>query len=74
MFLTNTTTADNVDLLRKRGASKLITTTPRFEGRSVATNVLEAALVALSGEGSLSSAEYDALTSRMDLRAGVLEF
>ncbi len=73
MFLTNTTTADNVNLLRKRGASKLITTTPRFEGRSVATNVLEAALVALSGETSLSGAEYDALTSRMDLHAGVLE-
>ena len=73
VFLTNTTTADNVNLLRERGAATLITTTPRFEGRSVATNVLEAALVALSGEASLDSSAYDALTSQMGLRAGVLE-
>ena len=73
VFLTNTTTADNVELLRERGAAMLITTTPRFEGRSVATNVLEAALVALSGRASLDSSAYDALTSQMGLRAGVLE-
>ena len=73
VFLTNTTTQENVDLLRRRGASKLITTTPRFGGRSVATNVLEAATVALAGKFPLSYAEYDALTAQMALRLEVQE-
>ncbi len=73
VFLTNTTTAGNVELLRERGALRLITTTPRFDERSVATNVLEAALVALAGKFPLSHAEYNALTSQMDLKVEVLE-
>lgn len=58
IILTNTTTSDDVDDLRARGVSMLITTTPRFEGRSLATNLLEAALVAAAGRHPLSSAEY----------------
>lgn len=73
VLLTNTTTEENVGLLRERGAAKLITTTPRYEGRSISTNVLEAALVALSGKFPLSGAEYDDLTSRLGLQAGALE-
>lgn len=73
VFLTNTTTTENVDLLRERGAAKLITTTPRYEGRSISTNVLEAALVALADKFPLQGAEYDALTSQLGLRAEVLE-
>jgi len=39
--LTNTTTSENVEELKKRGVSLLITTTPVIEGRSFGTNVLE---------------------------------
>ena len=74
VFLTNTTTAENVELLRERGAAKLITTTPRYEGRSISTNVLEAALVALSDKFPLSQEEYEALGLELNLHAQVLEF
>jgi hypothetical protein len=55
--ITNTTTAADVDFLRSRGVSKLITTTPRMEGRSFGTNALEALLVAAAGEKSALSPE-----------------
>lgn len=48
---TNTTTRADVEFLRARGAVRLITTTPRFDGRSLSTNLLEAAFVALRGPG-----------------------
>jgi hypothetical protein len=48
-ILTNTTTQEDVAFLRAAGAARLVTTTPRFEGRSLATNLLEAAFIALRG-------------------------
>lgn len=50
IILTNTTTPEDVEELRKRGLWRLVTTTPEFEGRSFGTNVMEAVLVALSGQ------------------------
>jgi len=47
IIITNTVTASDIDLLKKRGLSKLITTTPEFRGRSFGTNVMEAILVTL---------------------------
>ncbi len=47
--VTNTTTTQDVELLRQRGVELLVTTTPRLEGRSFGTNVIEATLVALDG-------------------------
>jgi len=37
IILTNTTTSENVEELKKRGVSLLITTTPVIEGRSFGT-------------------------------------
>lgn len=68
VILTNTTTQENADLLKARGARLLVTTTPRLEGRSVATNLLEAAFVAVSGGRLLSLAETDALVARSGLK------
>lgn len=57
--ITNTTTAADVDELRRRGVELLVTTTPVFEGRSFGTNVMEALLVALDGRGgALEPEEY----------------
>jgi hypothetical protein len=42
IVITNTTTARNVEELRKRNLHILVTTTPRLEGRSFGTNVMEA--------------------------------
>ncbi len=57
--VTNTTTAADVEEMRVRGVELLITTTPRLDGRSFGTNVIEAALVALAGSSTeLTPAEY----------------
>ena len=48
-IVTNTTTTEDVDFLRSVGAELLVTSTPRLEGRSFGTNVIEATMVALDG-------------------------
>src|SRR5690606_34297114 len=48
-ILTNTVTPRDIEDLRRRGVATLITTTPDLGGRSFGTNVVEAALVAVSG-------------------------
>lgn len=50
IILTNTVTAEDVEELRRRGVSYLVTTTPELNGRSFGTNVMEAVLVSLSGK------------------------
>ncbi len=47
VIITNTVTASDVDEMRNRGVSLLVTTTPEFNGRSFGTNVMEATCVAL---------------------------
>jgi len=49
IVLTQSSRASETALLRERGASRLITTTPEIAGESFATNAMEAVLVALSG-------------------------
>ena len=73
MILTNTTTQENVALLRKRGAARLVTTTPRLNGRSVPTNVLEAAFVAVTGGKLLSPAQLSAYVAESGLKGTFLE-
>ena len=46
IIITNTTTEEDVELFERKGVSYLITTTPRMEGRSFGTNVMEAVLYA----------------------------
>lgn len=50
VIVTNTTTAEDVALLRERGVATLVTTTPEFGGRSFGTNVMEGVLIALAGK------------------------
>jgi hypothetical protein len=58
-IVSNTTTAEDVEFMRDRGIELLITSTPRFGGRSFGTNVIEATLVALDGApGRLSGERY----------------
>ena len=51
VIVTNTTTPEDVEVFRKAGVKYLVTTTPVLEGRSFGTNMMEAALVAVSGKG-----------------------
>jgi hypothetical protein len=73
IIVTNTTTAADVELLRARGVRYLVTSTPRLEGRTFGTNVIEAALVALAGKGrSLTPAELNGMLTEDDLKPAVL--
>ena len=63
---TNTTTPDDVAIFRQAGVRHLVTTTPVMEGRSFGTNMIEAALVAISGKGrKLTLAELGELIDRL---------
>jgi hypothetical protein len=55
--VSNTTTAEDVEFLRSRNVELLVTSTPRLEGRSFGTNVIEATLVAFDGAKSRLSGE-----------------
>lgn len=67
VVVTNTTTPADVQFLRERGIAYLVTTTPRFEGRSFGTNVMEAALVALAGKGRpLTEQEIQEMLVQLD--------
>ncbi len=70
--LTNTTTEEDVAFLRERGVRYLITTTPRLEGRSFGTNVMEALLVALAGR-ELGEEEYLRYIDQLGLKPQVLD-
>lgn len=58
IILTNTTTPEDLEFMKVRGIQTLITTTPRLDGRSFGTNVMEAFFVALAGKYPLSPQEY----------------
>lgn len=74
VIITNTTTPRDVELMASRGVSYLVTSTPRIEGRSFGTNVLEAALIAYSGKGrELTDAELSTLVKELDLKPSVLK-
>jgi hypothetical protein len=66
VILTNTTTPEDVLLFREAGIKYLITTTPVLEGRSFGTNMMEAALIAISGKGRpLSREELNELLDKL---------
>jgi hypothetical protein len=72
--VTNTTTEENVKLLKERGVKTVITTTPRYEGRSFGTNMMEAALTAFAGHGrNLTDDELNALIDELWLKPTVMD-
>ena len=70
-ILTNTVTPADIELLRARGARKLITTTPEFEGRSFGTNVMEGIFAAL---GDTTEADYQKRLEQLDWQPRVVCF
>ena len=71
--VTNTTTEDNIEFLKARGVKTIITTTPRYDGRSFGTNMLEAALTAYAGKGRrLTDDELNGLIDELGLKPTVL--
>lgn len=76
VILTNTVTAEDVQLLKAAGVAQLVTTTPNLGGRSFGTNVMEAVLVAASGGRAcqLTPADYDYWLDRMQFVPRVEQF
>ncbi len=73
--VTNTTTEDNIALFKARGVRTVITTTPRYDGRSFGTNMMEAALTAYAGKGRrLTDEELNGLIDELGLRPEVMRF
>ena len=72
-IITNTTTAEDVKELKKRGLKTLITTTPVFEGRSFGTNVMEATLVAMIGKNAdeIKPEDYTEYLKKLDFKPRV---
>ena len=50
IIATNTTTTSDIEQFRTAGVKYVVTSTPVLEGRSFGTNMMEAALVAISGK------------------------
>lgn len=75
VVLTNTVTTQDLEELRRRGVTWLITTTPEFQGRSFGTNVLEAVLLAILGKRweEVRPEEYLDLIHRLDLKPRIVE-
>jgi hypothetical protein len=74
VIVTNTTTLEDVEFLKERGVKYLVTTTPVMEGRSFGTNMLEAALVAVSGKGRvLTPQELDQMLDELEIKPQIRE-
>lgn len=72
IVITNTTTPEDQELFRQVGISTLVTTTPIIKGRSFGTNMMEAALVAVSGAGRpLTFDELNELIDQFDFRPNI---
>ena len=68
-IITNTTTPEDIEMLRQRGVFKVITSTPLYEGRSFGVNMIEAVLTAYAALGrTLCLAELNDLIDELDLR------
>ena len=66
VIVTNTTTRDDVKLFKESGCKYLVTSTPVLEGRSFGTNMMEAALIAVSGKGrKLTNEELNQLLDQL---------
>jgi len=73
IVVTNTTTPKNVEELRQRNLHILVTVTPRLEGRSFGTNVMEATLLALMDkpQSEVTQADFLELINRIPLEPNI---
>ncbi len=73
IIVTNTTTAKNVEELKKRNLHILVTVTPRLEGRSFGTNVMEATLLSLMDkpQSEVTDADFLDLIERIPLEPNI---
>jgi hypothetical protein len=74
VIVTNTTTTEDVALFRATGVKYLVTATPVLDGRSFGTNMMEAALIAVSGKSRpLTHAELTDLLDQLNFEPQLQE-
>jgi len=73
IIITNTTTASDVEEMRERGVHILVTSTPRLEGRSFGTNVMEAVALTLMDkpQSEVVPQDFIDLIERIPLRPNI---
>jgi hypothetical protein len=72
VIVTNTTTPKDMQMFRQRGVTHVLTTTPVLDGRSFGTNMMEAALTAVSGKNRpLTDAELNEILAQLKLKPTV---
>lgn len=76
VVITNTITKENIEELRVRGISMLVSTTPEFDTRSFGSNVIEAIMVALYKKpaAQISRDEYIEMADRLEFFPRVIKF
>jgi len=75
IIVTNTVTAKDIEELKRRGVSLLVTSTPEMMGRSFGTNVMEALLVAYSNKKrseELQEEDYLSLLEKLQFQPRVV--
>ncbi len=74
IIATNTTTPQDLELFRRVGIRYVVTSTPRLDGRSFGTNMMEAALIAVAGKGRpLTFEELNQLIDRLGLQPTLID-
>jgi hypothetical protein len=74
IIVTNTTTQEDIELFKRCGVKYLVTTTPVLEGRSFGTNMMESALIAVSGKKRvLTHPEYEAMLAELGFEPSIQE-
>lgn len=75
IIITNTTTREDMILLKERGISKVITTTPDMGGRSFGTNVIEALIVTIMNKpvDQVTTADYYEVIKKLDMKPGIVD-
>lgn len=75
LVITNTTTQEDMVLLKERGISKVITTTPDMGGRSFGTNVIEALMVTLLNKpiDQIKPEDYFSMLKELNMKPGVVD-
>jgi hypothetical protein len=76
IIITNTVTKSNLEELKVRGVSILVTTTPEYDGRSFGTNVIEAIVVAAIGKkpDEITREEYIEYSEKLGFEPRVVSF
>ncbi|MCE5197576.1 MAG: quinate 5-dehydrogenase [Armatimonadota bacterium] len=75
VIVSNTVTADDVELLRERGVRMLVTSSPQYDGRYYATNVFEGVLLTLLNkpQEQVTAEDYLGLLKKMNWKPTITD-